>query len=485
MSSKYNRFLLSTCLPVMAIGLCVPLTANAGFEWTPPEKTQPVEVTPAPEADMESMEKAVMPDPVVEEVITETEVVVDEEPPIEITVIEEEEIAVETPIEEEAVEIVVIEETDIIETPDETDVSPIEPSEEILIEQAEIEEEMPEDPVVEQMVHEAEEAEEMMAKEEVEEEPIIEVVESMDVESSAAPDKSESALTLNPYPLENAEQEQVVASVDPLEEHIQWNVPESFAVVEGFGKEMPLALALSQIVPAEYAYAFGEGVNPGMRVSWNGGAPWNDVLAAALEPHGVGIDIRYKKVLLKTLEEEQTAAVEPAMEMPKEEILEPEFQNDVKAVEEQDVEKAPEIIEEDASEMQDNAKEVMDNAEEDVTEDATPEEAMNDALREVYGDDDMGDAETTPNSDPIELEVQEEEKASKSMIEELLEPIEVTAEEEAEVPKPDMDELTDEATEQEETLVERINVLDPGREESTQPNMSDTEETASDMQKKN
>lgn len=476
MSSKYNRFLLSTCLPVMAIGLCLPLTANAGFEWTPPEKTQPVEVTPAPETTMEEMEAAVMPEPVMEEEITETDVIIEEEPPIEITVIEEDEMPVE-----DDVEIVVIEDVEEDDMAVEADAAPVEPQEDILIEQAETEE--PYDPAVEEMVHEAEEAEEIMAEEEAAEkmeEPVIEVVESMDVETSSAPEKknSENSLTLNPYPLENQEQEQVVASVDPLDEKIQWNVPENFAVVEGFGKEMPLALALSQIVPAEYAYSFGEGVNPGMRVSWNGGQPWNEVLAAALEPHNVGVDIRYKKVLLSAVEEEQTAAVEPEMDMSEQEVIQPEFQNDVDAVEEQlveDVESTTEAIEDGAEEMMDDASDMPEEA---------PEEAMNDALREVYGDEQM-EEESMPDSDPIMLDAEEDKGASNSLIEELLEPVEITDEEEAGVPKPDMADLEDETEEKEESLVERINILDPGREESVQPSVAETDDGSAEMQKKN
>ena len=47
------------------------------------------------------------------------------------------------------------------------------------------------------------------------------------------------------------------------------------ADVVGFGTDMPLALALRQIVPADYAFSFGENVNPGYRVSWSGGKAWD------------------------------------------------------------------------------------------------------------------------------------------------------------------------------------------------------------------
>jgi hypothetical protein len=56
----------------------------------------------------------------------------------------------------------------------------------------------------------------------------------------------------------------------------------TYALAYGFGKEMPLALALRQIVPASYAFSFDPKVNIGTRVSWQGGEPWNVVLKKAL-----------------------------------------------------------------------------------------------------------------------------------------------------------------------------------------------------------
>jgi hypothetical protein len=56
----------------------------------------------------------------------------------------------------------------------------------------------------------------------------------------------------------------------------------TYALAYGFGKEMPLALALRQIVPASYAFSFDPKVNIGTRVSWQGGEAWNVVLKKAL-----------------------------------------------------------------------------------------------------------------------------------------------------------------------------------------------------------
>lgn len=57
-------------------------------------------------------------------------------------------------------------------------------------------------------------------------------------------------------------------------------------VVAGFGSDLPLAIALQQIVPAGFQYGFGVGVNPGTAVSWEGGKPWKTVLGETLAPQG-------------------------------------------------------------------------------------------------------------------------------------------------------------------------------------------------------
>ncbi len=62
---------------------------------------------------------------------------------------------------------------------------------------------------------------------------------------------------------------------------------QNFENAVGFGSEMPLAFALSQIVPAGYSYSFGPSVNPGARISWEGGKPWNQVVRDMVAPLGL------------------------------------------------------------------------------------------------------------------------------------------------------------------------------------------------------
>ena len=501
MSSKYNRFLLSTCLPVMALGLCLSApSAHAGFEWTPPEKTEPVKVMPAPEMDIP---EPVAVDPVMSETLEDTAMEVEvemEEPPIAITVIEEEmvepepveeEIATEVDIED--VEIVVIEEEN---APEEIVKIAEEPAQEEMIEV--VEETIQEEIII--VEDEKDVIEDVVVIEEeviVEEQPIESaatehpqekiVIEAMDVENSPAPikdmpAKSENAsaqsLTINPYPLE---EEEKLAKVEP-KEVIHWNTPETFDVIEGFGSDMPLALALRQIVPPQYAFSFGDGVNAGMRISWQGGNPWNQVLSDALAPHGVATSVNNKKVLLRlaeTTEAESSTAANTAPEMAEE--AHPAFEADVASIDKVDVtEEAVEEISEDVSEMAKDVEEtVEDNV--DAVQDAeqAPEEAMNDALKEVYGDE--ASEEPILDTEPLNMDAADDKGASNSMVEELLEPIEMTAEEEDVIPTPDMDKLSQTAEEAEENIdavVQRVGIKDPGPVESTQP-------MASDLEKKN
>jgi hypothetical protein len=65
----------------------------------------------------------------------------------------------------------------------------------------------------------------------------------------------------------------------------------SYREIMGFGRDIPLALAIGQIVPPDYPYAFVEGVNPGIKIDWDGGKPWNIVLSEAIGPHGLEFEI--------------------------------------------------------------------------------------------------------------------------------------------------------------------------------------------------
>jgi len=69
----------------------------------------------------------------------------------------------------------------------------------------------------------------------------------------------------------------------------------------GFGRDLPLALALSQVVPDDYAFSFADKNAAGMIVSWQGGRPWNEVLDNMLGEQGLRASIQGKKVVISSL----------------------------------------------------------------------------------------------------------------------------------------------------------------------------------------
>lgn len=69
-------------------------------------------------------------------------------------------------------------------------------------------------------------------------------------------------------------------------------------LVEGFGKDIPLVIALRDIVPAKYAYAFSPREVAGTKISWRGGKVWQDVLKDALAPHGLDVSVSDTQVVI-------------------------------------------------------------------------------------------------------------------------------------------------------------------------------------------
>lgn len=69
-------------------------------------------------------------------------------------------------------------------------------------------------------------------------------------------------------------------------------------VLSGFGSDLPLVIALQQVVPAGYQYSFASGVNPGVSVSWDGGKVWQHVLADMLSAQSLGYKINNNTVVI-------------------------------------------------------------------------------------------------------------------------------------------------------------------------------------------
>ena len=70
-------------------------------------------------------------------------------------------------------------------------------------------------------------------------------------------------------------------------------------VLEGFGEDMPLNLAIRQIVPHKYAVHYGAGVDVETEVDWSGGARWQRVLRGVGQQAGLSVEIRQTDVRLR------------------------------------------------------------------------------------------------------------------------------------------------------------------------------------------
>lgn len=108
--------------------------------------------------------------------------------------------------------------------------------------------------------------------------PALEKIEMMDLSPQDKISFSDEPLSINPYPLQESPMKAVETG--------------QYEEVAGFGTDIPLALALQQIIPESYVSYFGEGVDQGQPVSWNGGRPWNEVVAAMIAPFGLQADIK-------------------------------------------------------------------------------------------------------------------------------------------------------------------------------------------------
>ncbi|HVY13211.1 MAG TPA: TcpQ domain-containing protein, partial [Alphaproteobacteria bacterium] len=69
-------------------------------------------------------------------------------------------------------------------------------------------------------------------------------------------------------------------------------------IVEGFADQVPLSVALQQVLPQGMTFSFSDGVNPGQLVSWRGGRPWQAVLRDMLGPTGLSFNVNDRLVVV-------------------------------------------------------------------------------------------------------------------------------------------------------------------------------------------
>jgi hypothetical protein len=72
----------------------------------------------------------------------------------------------------------------------------------------------------------------------------------------------------------------------------------SNGIVQGFGKNIPLAFALRQVVPHEYNFTFAPGVEEGKPVSWSGGSDWQTVMGRMLSDNGLEARIQGETIAI-------------------------------------------------------------------------------------------------------------------------------------------------------------------------------------------
>lgn len=87
----------------------------------------------------------------------------------------------------------------------------------------------------------------------------------------------------------------------PTPESAPSAAPSQEPVLQGFGKDIALVLALRDIVPAGYALSFSNPSDAGKRVSWRGGKVWHDVLNDSLAPLGLTHVMTANAVLIQPI----------------------------------------------------------------------------------------------------------------------------------------------------------------------------------------
>lgn len=96
----------------------------------------------------------------------------------------------------------------------------------------------------------------------------------------AAPKKR---LSINPYPQAGLEM--------PTARNIEAPAPSNLPALAGFGNDLPLVIALQQVIPPNYRYQFAGNIDLGQTASWSGGKAWNEVLTEMLSQLGLSARI--------------------------------------------------------------------------------------------------------------------------------------------------------------------------------------------------
>ena len=109
-----------------------------------------------------------------------------------------------------------------------------------------------------------------------------------------------TAPAVKPSPPATAEPPKVPPpQVDNNPSAARHRAPPQSALAQGFGERISLSFAVKQIVPLSVKVTYGRGVDPAALVDWKGGAAWDRVLLAAVNPLGLHLVITGKAVEIR------------------------------------------------------------------------------------------------------------------------------------------------------------------------------------------
>ena len=131
--------------------------------------------------------------------------------------------------------------------------------------------------------------------------PVVEEQQVIDV----APVESNPVVIVPEVPAAGTVVESVVVTVGAPAAPAAPVVVENEPVLSGFGTDLPLVVALQQILPPKQKYAFARDVNPAQKVSWQGGKTWREVLADSLKVAGLEFRVQNNIVAIGSLRIEQ------------------------------------------------------------------------------------------------------------------------------------------------------------------------------------
>lgn len=125
-----------------------------------------------------------------------------------------------------------------------------------------------------------------------------------------APMASETASLAMPQELMMPKQDQMTVMPTPV------TTGSRYDVIEGFGRDLPLVMAVRQIVPEGYGYAFAEGTPLNETVSWEGGRAWDQVLYEVLNPLGYKAKVNNKLVSVMPISVARLSAAATYVDQP-------------------------------------------------------------------------------------------------------------------------------------------------------------------------